>query len=182
MAEKVKEFTTTQSINLVKEMLGNKAQKKSRDKMLPGDLFFAVYDAKFKEETYNKRPFIMLLKQNKTHMLGIAFSWAPMPLRIVLVKKILQANTQNLKLGRRLEFSYEQLKPFLKKIGMAVVVRRYIRKRMSSSVSLVKPENLMIAARLKSEVFTNGKISAEELYKRAIKGNIQYRKTRKRRE
>ena len=94
---KNKEFTTSQSINMVKDMLKDKTLKKSKDKLEVGDLFFGVYDAKNKEEVYNKRPFVMLLKQNKSHMLGIAFSWAPLPLRIILIKKILQVNAKNIK-------------------------------------------------------------------------------------
>ena len=181
MMKNNKEFTTAQSINLVKEMLKDKTLKKSKDKLTVGDLFFGVYDAKNKDEVYNKRPFVMLLKQNKNHMLGISFSWAPLPLRVVLIKKILQMNSQNIKAGKQLEFSYKELKPFLKKIGFAPVIRLYIRKRMSSSVVIVKPENLMQAARLNTAVFTNG-TRAEELYKRAIQANKKYRSTRKRRE
>lgn len=176
---KNKEFTTSQSINMVKDMLKDKTLKKSKDKLEVGDLFFGVYDAKNKEEVYNKRPFVMLLKQNKSHMLGIAFSWAPLPLRIILIKKILQVNAKNIKNNKPLEFSYKDLKGFIKKIGFAPIIRLYIKKRMSSSVVLIKPENLIQAARLNTAVFTNG-VSAEKLYKKAIAGNKAYRSGRRR--
>lgn len=176
---KTKELTTSQSIKLVKEMMQNKSSKQSRDKLEVGDLFFGVYDAKDKDAVYNKRPFVMLLKQNKSHMLGIAFSWAPMPLRVILIKKILQVNAKNIKLGKKLDFSYKDLKSFIKKIGFAPIIRLYIRKRMSSSVVVIPPEHLMTAARLNTAVFTNG-AKAEELYKKAIRGNKAYRSTRRR--
>ena len=51
---KNKEFTTAQSINMVKDMLKDKTLKRSKDKLEVGDLFFGVYDAKNKEEVYNK--------------------------------------------------------------------------------------------------------------------------------
>jgi len=178
---KNKEFTTSQSIKLVKSMLKDNSYKKQRDKLQIGDLFFGVYDAKNKDEVYNKRPFVLLLKKNSKHMLGIAFSWAPLPLRVILVKKILQMNKRNIKEGKALEFSYKDLKPFLKKIGFAPVVRKYIISRMSSNVVLIPSEHLMTAARLQTAVFTDGK-RAEELYKRALAGNKKYRSTRKRRE
>ena len=170
-----KEFTTSQSINIVKEMLKDKTLKRSKNKLEIGDLFFGVYDAKNKNEVYNKRPFIMLLKQNNSHMLGISFSWAPLPLRIILIKKILQVNVKNIKNSKPLEFDYSQLKPMLKKLGFAPIIRLYIKKRMSSSVVIVKPENLMHAARLNTAVFTNG-VSADILYKKAISANKSYRK------
>ena len=159
----------------------NKSSKQSRDKLEVGDLFFSVYDAKDKDAVYNKRPFVLLLRQNKSHMLGISFSWAPMPLRIILIKKILQMNTKNIKAGKKLEFNYKDLKSFIKKIGFAPIIRLYIRKRMSSSIVLIPPEHLMTAAKLNTAVFTNG-AKAEELYKRAIQANKKYRSTRKRRE
>ena len=43
-------------------------------------------------------------------------------------------------------------------------------------------EAIPIISTTKTESFTNGKISAEELYKKAIKGNKKYRTTRKRRQ
>ena len=178
---KIKEFTVSQSIKLVKDMLKNKSLKVQRDSIKPGELFFGVYDAKDKEQTYDKRPFVLLLKRNKTHMLGINFNWAPLPLRVILVKKILQMNSRNIKNNKPLEFYYKDLKPFLKKIGFAPVIRMYISKRMSSSVIKVKPENLLEASRINSAVFNEGK-SAETMYRKAIKGNKEYRATRKRRE
>lgn len=178
---KNKEFTTSQSIKIVKDIMKDKSSKVNKKNLAVGDLFFGVYDARNKEEVYNKRPFVLLLAQNSRHMLGISFSWAPLPLRVVLVKKILSLNRKNIKEGKRLEFSYKQLKPFLKRIGFAPIIRKYIISRMSSGVVLIPPEHLMTAARLQTAVFTDGK-RAEELYKRALAGNKKYRSTRKRRE
>ena len=178
---KNKEFTVKDSIAIVKTMLKDKSKKVKLSSLKPGDLFFGVYDAKNKEEDYNKHPFVLILRKSNSYILGIAFSWAPLPLRVILVKKILMMNKSNIKNNKPLEFSYKELKPFLKKIGFAPVIRLYITGRMSNNVVKIEPENLMGAARLNTAVFTNGK-SANELYKKAISGNKKYRSTRKRRE
>ena len=53
---KNKEFTTSQSINMVKDMLKDKTLKKSKDKLEVGDLFFGVYDAKNHSKQSNQHP------------------------------------------------------------------------------------------------------------------------------
>jgi hypothetical protein len=65
----------------------------------------------------------MVLKSNKSHMLGLNFHWLPMPLRVLLIKKIIRLNKQNIKNKVPLEFSYRTLKPFLKKLGYAPCIR-----------------------------------------------------------
>lgn len=176
---KEKEFTVKDSINIVKNMFKDKSRQKKLSSLVPGDLFFGVYDAKNKEAVFDKRPFVIILRKSKSYILGANFNWAPLPLRVVLVKKILQMNTKNIKNNKPLEFSYKDLKPFMKKIGFAPIIRLYITKRMSNNVVQVPPEHLMTAARLQTAVFTNGK-KAEELYKRAIAGNKSYRSGRRR--
>lgn len=180
--EEAKGLSPAESIKFVKNMLKTKSKKLTLKDFEPGSLLMYRYNAKNKEETFDVTPLVMVLKRSRRYVLGINFHWAPLPLRIVLVKKILQLNRRNIKEGKQLEFDYRTLKPFLKKIGFAPVIRLYIKNRISETGVLIPPEHLMDAARTKSETFTNGRISAEELYKRAIKGNIKYRKTRKRRE
>lgn len=162
-----KELTTTQSLKIVKNMFKDKSLKKSRDTLKPGDLFFGTYDAKNKENVYDKRPFVILLKQNKTHILGLNFHYLPMKFRSTLIKAILKVNASNIKNKKRLEFSYSEFKPFLKKLGYSPCIRMYIRSRMSSSVVKINSEDLMESAKLNTAVFTNG-ISAETLYKKSV--------------
>mgnify|MGYP003586021433 CR=1 FL=1 len=162
-----KEFNIQQSVKLVKDMLKDKSLKKSRDTLKAGDLFFGTYDAKNKENVYDKRPFIILLKQNKTHILGLNFHYLPLKFRSTLIKAILKVNANNIKNKKRLEFSYEDFKPFLRKFGYSPCIRLYIRNRMSSTVIKIKSEDLMQSSKLNTAVFTNG-ISSETLYKKAI--------------
>lgn len=180
--EEAKGLSAAESIKFVKEMLKTKTQKLTLKDFEPGSLLMYRYNAKNKEETFDATPLVMILKTSRRYVLGLNFHWCPTPLRVILVKKILQMNAKNIKAKKKLEFSYKDLKPFLKKIGFAPVIRLYIKPRISETGVVIPPEHLMNAARTKSETFTNGRISAEELYKRAIAGNKKYRSTRKRRE
>lgn len=181
MKLKPKQMTATASLNKVKDYFKDKNLKIKRDSLRPGDLSFGFYDAKFKNQVYDKRPFFILLKQNKTHILGLNMHWLPMPMRISLVKFILKVNSNNIKNNKPLEFSYEQFKPLLKKMGYAPCIRLYIRKRMGSSLIKIPPSELMNACKLDTAVFSNGE-SAESLYRKAVQNVKQYRATRKRRE
>lgn len=180
--EEAKGLSASESIKFVKDMLKTKTKKLTLKDFEPGSLLMYRYNARDKSQTFDATPLVMVLKTSRRYVLAINFHWLPVPLRIVLVKKILQMNTKNIKAGKKLEFSYKELKPFLKRLGYAPCIRLYIKNRISETGVVIPPEHLMNAARTKSETFTNGKISAEELYKRAIQGNKKYRSTRKRRE
>ena len=180
--EELKGLSAKDSIAFVKDMIKTKSKKLTLKDFESGSLLMYRYNARDRENTFDATPLVMVLKTSRRYVLGINFHWAPTPLRIVLVKKILQMNTKNIKAGKKLEFDYKTLKPFLKKIGFAPVIRLYLKNRISETGVVIPPEHLMNAARTKSETFTSGRISAEQLYKRAIAGNKKYRSTRKRRE
>lgn len=185
MAKKdTQELSPAASISVVKKLLKTERKRLTSKDFTPGKILMYRYNAKNQEQTFDKTPLVMVLKQSRGYVLGINFHWAPIPMRVALIKKIIQApgNRKNIRQGKPLEFSYGQLKPFLKKIGMAPIIRLYIKSRISRTGVVVPDSELMNVARTKSETFTNGKISAEQLYKRAIQKNIKYRKTRKRRE
>lgn len=164
----IKEMTPSESIKRVKELLKSK-QKFSKKNFAPGKLLMFFYNAKDKKNTYDRTPFILVLKINSVHTLGINFHWLPMPMRITLVKFILKLNKNNIKNNKPLQFDYSQLKPMLKKLGYAPCVRLYINSRISSSGVVIEDTDLLNAARIKSESFTSGKYSADELYRKAIK-------------
>ena len=169
--EEAKGLNAKESFEFVKKMFQTKKQKLTLKDFEPGKLLMYKYNAKNKEETFDATPLVLVLKYSRRYVLGINFHWAPIPLRIVLVKKILNMNKRNIKEGKALDFSYKDLKPFLKRIGFAPIIRVYLKNRISELGVIIPPEYLMDAARTKSETFTDGKISAEELYKRAIAGN-----------
>lgn len=161
-----KEFSKKQSQQYIKELLKTKTNIKKKFK--PGRILLMKYDAKDKTVMYDKTPLVMVLRVSKGYMLGLNFHWAPMPLRIALVKKIIQMNAKNIKNNVPLEFSYSQIKPFLNKGGYAPIIRLYIRTRIDSTGVAVPDDQLMNIARTKTETFTGG-ISAEQKYAKARK-------------
>jgi hypothetical protein len=177
------ELSASQSIKKMKELFKGKKKLVLKD-FTPGRMLTFFYNAKDKTQTFDKTPLVFVLRRNKTHTLGINMHWSPYPLRQTLIKKILTSgkNRSNIKKGLPIVFSYKDLKPFLKRIGFAPIIRLYINNRISSSGVVIPDDEMMTATRIKSETFTQGRVSAEKLYKKAIQGNKKYRKNRKRRE
>lgn len=167
-SKKIKELTTSQSNKAVKDLIKEKKTLKRKD-FTPGNLIFTSYDAKDKTQTYDKTPLVLILRTGSNHTLGLNFHWCPMSMRINLIKIIIAANEKNIQRGRPLEFSYKQLKPLLKSLGYAPVIRLYINGRLGTKGVVIPPERLIEVARLKTESFTNGKYSAGQMYQMARK-------------
>lgn len=168
LTKKIKELTPSQSYKKAKELIKERKNLTKKD-MIPGNLIFAFYNAKDKEQTYDRTPLILTLRRNGTHTLGLNFHWIPLNMRVNLIKHIIRLNEKNIKNNKPLQFSYEQLKPMLKTLGYAPCIRLYINKRIGSSGVVIPPERLMEVARLKTETFTKGKYTAEQLYAKARK-------------
>jgi len=176
-----KPLTAKESMNLMKKLMVTNKKTLSNKDFVPGKILTFMYDAKDKSETFDKTPLVMVLIRGKTHTLAINFHWAPIPLRIILVKKIIQLNSKNIKMKRPLTFDYKQLKPFLKKIGFSPIIRMYINKRISPFGIVIPDDQIMNAAKIKSETFVHGKVDSDTLYKIALQKNKKYRTERTRR-
>ena len=87
-------------------------------------------------------------------------------------------NRKNIKMNKPLSMDYKKLKPFLRRIGFAPVIRRHIRGRIKGKIVSIPPSDFMYAAMADTAIFTDGK-KAEELYKRAIQGNKKIPKHKK---
>lgn len=168
LTKKIKELTPSESMKKVKDLLKERKKMVKTD-IIPGNLIFTFYDAKNKEETYDKTPLILVLKRGSSHTLGLNFHWLPMKMRLNLIKHIIGINKKNIKENKPLEFSFEQLKPMLKALGYAPCIRLYINKRISSTGVVIPPDRLIETAKLRTETFTNGRYSAEQLYTMARK-------------
>ena len=162
----VKELTPTQSYKKVKELLKEKKKITKKD-FFPGNLIFTFYNAKYKEFTYDKTPLILILRRNNSHTLGLNFHWLPLKYRLNLIRIIMKMNKENIKEGKPIQFSYQDLKPLLKKFGYAPCIRLYINKRIGPTGLVIPPDRLLEVARLKTEIFTNGKYTAEQMFKMA---------------
>lgn len=166
-----KEYSLKESVGLAKNLFKNKSLKHGRDSLKPGDLFLGSYAALNDNVIYDKKPFVLLLRQNKTHILGLNFHYLPMKFRTFLIKTILKVNAKNIKNKKRLEFSYLDFKPLFKRLGYSPCIRLYIRKRISSAVIKIPSYMLMEAAKINTAVFSG--VSSELLYKKAIQQSKQ---------
>lgn len=162
----VKELTPSQSYKKVKDLLKERRKMTSKD-MIPGNLIFTFYDAKDKEQTYDRTPLVLILRRNARYTLGLNFHWIPLSMRLNLIKHVVKLNEKNIANNRPLEFSYKQLRPMLKSLGYAPCIRLYINKRISSTGVVIPPDRLMEVARLKAETFTSGRYSASQLFQMA---------------
>lgn len=165
---KLKELSPKDSVEAVKALLKRKRKLEGKD-LKPGHLIFTYYDAKYKENTYDKTPLVLILRRNASHTLGLNFHWIPFSMRVNLVKYIIEKNAANIRQRKPLKFSYAELKPMLKSLGYAPCIRLYINNRFAPTGVVIPSHQLMEIARLKAETFTNGKHSAYELYAMARK-------------
>lgn len=160
---KIKELSDRDSVEAVKALLKRKRKLEGKD-LKPGHLIFTYYDAKYKENTYDKTPLVLILRRNATHTLGLNFHWVPYSMRINLAKFIIEKNAANIRQRKPLKFSYADLKPMLKSLGYAPCIRLYINSRFANTGVVLPSHQLMEVARLKAETFTSGKYSAYQLY------------------
>jgi len=164
---KIRELSPKQSYAKVKNLLKEKKRLTKKD-MIPGNLIFTHYDAKYKENTYDRTPLVLILRRNPTHTLGLNFHWLLMNMRMDLVLHIMKLNKRNIQDGLPLQFSYDKMKPLLKKFGYAPCIRLYINKRFAKSGIKIPPSRLMEITMLKTETFTAGRYSAPQLFKMAL--------------
>jgi len=164
----LKELSNSESLIQVKKLLTTRRNMSRRD-FIPGNLIFTSYDAKDKKQTYDKTPLILILRRSTKYTLGLNFHWLPMNMRLTLIKLIISQNKLNIKNNKPMKFSYHDLRPHLKSLGYAPVIRLYINKRMSKIGVVIPPDRLIEVARLKTETFTNGRYSAQEMLNMARK-------------
>lgn len=163
-------LTPQESMQKVRDILKN--EKKLLDvrrDFLPGNLIFTKYDAKYPEFTYDRTPLVLVLSSSRNYVLGLNFHWLPVSRRMYLVKYIMDRNKKNIQYGRRIDFSYKELKPMLKSLGYAPCIRLYIKKRIWKQGVVIPPERLPEMAKLRTETFTMGRYSASQIFARARK-------------
>jgi hypothetical protein len=144
-------------------------------------MLFYRYDAKWKDEIYDKSPLVLVLNKSRSYTLNISLHWTPIPLRLILLKYILQANKNNIRNNMPLSISYRMLKPLIQRLNLGPVVRLHIFSRISRRGLVVPPSMWLSAAMLKAESFSGG-FSSNDLYKKAVLGAKKWKQTRGRRD
>jgi hypothetical protein len=181
MLEKVTPEAEREAAKLFKTLLQSNLNNFKAGDVTPGNMLFYRYDAKNKEQTYDKTPLVLVLKRSRGYVLGLNLHWTPVPLRITLLKLILKFNKTNIMKGYPIQFTYEMVKPFIMKMGLGPVIRLYIFNRISRRGLVVPVTMWLQAAKLRAESFSGGK-SADQLYQQAIKKYRQGKINRGRRE
>ena len=162
-----KELSKKDSTEQLKVLLKQRIRLQAKKHYQPGHLVFTSYNAKYKENTYDKTPLVLVLVRGSRHTLGLNFHWLPVSRRMYLINHILKINKDNIKNGRPIEFSYGDLKPMMKSLGYAPCIRKYINARLGQIGVALPPERLVEVARLRAETFTQGRYSSSQLYRMA---------------
>lgn len=175
---KGKEMTVAQSNLTAKQLIKNKKRLNHKD-FIAGNTLFLGYNAKFKEFTYDRTPLVLILRRGNRHTLGLNFHWLPFSMRQELVFQIMRLNKSNIENDKPLQFSYAQLKPFLKHFGYAPCIRLYINGRYSKSGVVIPPVKLPALSRMRTETFVQGKHTSTEIFAQVNKSSKQNKKSKK---
>lgn len=163
MASKPKgELSVKDTIKVVKDLLKKRRHIRVNE-ILPGNILFTQYSAKYDQLVYDKTPLVLILRTGSSHTLGLNFHWIPYRMRLALIRIIIDLNKNNIKNNKPLNFNYKTLKGYLKKFGYAPCVRKYINKRFTLNGVVIPPEKLLSVARLNTATFTKG-VKSEVMY------------------
>lgn len=158
----IREFDPKTAKEVLKELLKKKVSLSGFFGISEFKIALFYYAAKDLQHTFDKNPLILVLRQTKNHILGLNFHWIPFKYRIYLIEYILKLNTRHAflfgnKLNAKLKFTYQQLKPFLRKPPYRNCLHCYIRKRMSPRGVLLGSEYLLDIARIQPGDFFHGR-------------------------
>jgi hypothetical protein len=129
---------------------------KTRETFKPGALVAFNYDAKYKQQRYDRNPLIICLGWSKefpkTHFYGLNLHWVDMNQRVSIASFFIELlNKRNGKLV------YDDVKPFLKKFKKHPILRMYIYKNVSNRVYVMDQDMYLSAAAIPSEKWMGGK-------------------------
>lgn len=118
-----------------------------------GTICYFKYKPQDKNQVWDYKPLVLVLGVSNSYVLGCNFHWINMNERLRLIEYILKINKKGSTINMPLEFTYKQLKPFLKKPEYKKCIHLYIRKRMSTNGVIIDPKYLLDVARLKLQHF-----------------------------
>ncbi len=170
------------SFKNMKTLVKGKSRRFKDSDFQMGQMLFYSYNAKDKEQNFDRTPLVIVLWSNSKHVLGLNLHWCPIPLREILIKQIYKSNKKNIKQGLPLQVDYSQLKGLIYRLKLTPIIRKYIKKRISTVGVNIESTDWLMAAKTRSEIFTGGRASAEMLYKKATRATRRRKQTRGRRE
>lgn len=158
------EFDRLKSNKVIKELMKTKTRL-TRAAFEPGSVVMFGYNAKNKNQVYDKTPLVLTIAKSRGYTLGLNLHWLPFSIRLKTVNFIL-ADIKNVE---RLK-DIPALRPCLK---------LYINSRISNTGIIVKESELPTVIRARGETFTGGQFSSNDLYKMAIAKSRQRAKNKK---
>lgn len=154
---------TKESLKILKSMF-YEYKKKTRNgrpkwsEIKPGMVMLYRYDAKDKNNIFDKYPLTLILHKKGNYMLGINLHWIEAHSRIRFVNNIIKKNTDRLgKLRYPLVFNYRQIVPLLRKSAYKKCVRMYIKQRVKSVGIIIEPVHLLDVSRMRLAQFVKPK-------------------------
>jgi hypothetical protein len=153
---KLSPFSTKDGKKVVEELLKhpiNLRRAINLGDFKDGTICYFEYDPKDKNQIWDYKPLVLVLGVSNSYVLGCNFHWINMKERLRLIEYILKINKKGSTINMPLEFTYKQLKPFLKKPEYEKCIHLYIRKRMSTNGVIIDPKYLLDVARLKIQHF-----------------------------
>lgn len=114
---------------------------------------------------FDKYPCVVIFSDNGRYMTGLNLHYAPRPFRKTILAMVIKLNKMNIKSDRRFTLSWEKIKEFVVRNGLKLLIRKYIKGRMSN-VDYVKGTEWKYVAELPSHKFVlSGEMTEDQLYR-----------------
>lgn len=140
--------------------------KMERRSIQVGSMITFSYNAKGdgKLAFWDKSPCVILFNDFSGYFMGLNVHYIHPMFRKTLLTKVIELNKMKIRNDQRFTLAWEQLNQFIKRNGLELAIRKYIKGRMSS-VDYVKGTEWKFVAEMPSEKFVfNGTVPADQLY------------------
>lgn len=131
-------------------------QRKLKNNIIPGSMYFFMYDAKLKDKLpyYDMFPMVLPFALTDNGFIGLNLHYLPYDMRIRLLSKLQEfSNSKTLSPQAKLKFSWEMLSGLSKYKPAAPCVKRYLASNIHSQFRLVPPNDWATACMLPLERF-----------------------------
>lgn len=157
-AAKIKELSGKPKITSLQMLAMH--QQKLVTSVMPGNMYFFVYDPKNKEKmtTWDKFPLVLPFNKDHNSFIGLNLHYLPPAKRIKLLSDLMEV-AQNNRYGQpdKLRLSWAYLNNVSKFPQVSMCVKRYLAGHVKSRFLKVDAEDWMMSAMLPTENFAKGK-------------------------
>ena len=156
--------------NVLKKTVGKKyseSYNKKRRRIQPGEIIHFEYKnpkTRDKLKWWDAHPLSIIFRMNDRKIWGINLHYVPIPMRKLLIQKVIKLNKLRIKSNMRFTLQWNDIKEFLYRNGLAeLMTKSYITNRITD-LDYVKYEDWYYVIHLRSEQFIfNGDYSIEDI-------------------